>query len=111
MGTLQRAVAGQMGNFGQANYSAAKAGIIGFTKTAALELARYNVTVNVICPGFIETDMFTGVPEKVKEMILKRIPLGRVGTPQEIARAVRYLVVDGDYITGQMLNVNGGIYM
>jgi acetoacetyl-CoA reductase len=102
---------GQMGNFGQANYSAAKAGIIGFTKTAALELARYNVTANVICPGFIETDMFTGVPEKVKEMILKRIPLGRVGTAQEIARAVRYLIVDGDYITGQMLNVNGGIYM
>lgn len=102
---------GQMGNFGQANYSAAKAGIIGFTKTAALELARYNVTANVICPGFIETDMFAVVPEKVKEMILKRIPLGRVGSPQEIARAVRYLVVDGDYITGQMLNINGGIYM
>ncbi len=102
---------GQAGNFGQSNYSAAKAGIIGFTKTAALEFARYNVTVNVICPGFIETDMYAGIPDKVKEMILKRIPLGRVGTPQEIARAVRYLVVDGDYITGQMLNVNGGIYM
>ncbi|HET9918515.1 MAG TPA: 3-oxoacyl-ACP reductase family protein [Ktedonobacteraceae bacterium] len=102
---------GQMGNFGQANYSAAKAGIIGFTKTAALELARYNVTVNAICPGFIETDMFAGVPDNVKEAILKRIPLGRVGTPEDIARAVRYLVVDGDYITGQTLNVNGGIYM
>jgi len=102
---------GQMGNFGQANYSAAKAGIIGFTKTAALELARSNVTVNAICPGFIETDMYATVPEKVKEAILQRIPLGRVGTPQEVARAVRYLIVDGEYITGQVLNINGGIYM
>jgi len=102
---------GQMGNFGQANYAAAKAGIIGFTKVAALELARSHVTVNAICPGFIETDMFAGVPDNVKEAILKRIPLGRVGTPQEVARAVRYLIVDGDYITGQTLNINGGIYM
>jgi len=102
---------GQMGNFGQANYAAAKAGIIGFTKVAALELARSNVTVNAICPGFIETDMFSGIPEKAKEAILKRIPLGRTGTPQEVARAVRYLIVDGDYITGQTLNINGGIYM
>jgi acetoacetyl-CoA reductase len=102
---------GQMGNFGQANYSAAKAGIIGFTKTAALELARSHVTVNAICPGFIETDMYATVPEKVKEAILQRIPLGRVGTPQEVARAVRYLIVDGEYITGQVLNINGGIYM
>ena len=102
---------GQAGNFGQANYSAAKAGIIGFTKTAALELARSNVTVNAICPGFIETEMYTSVPDKVKETILQRIPLRRVGTPQEIARAVLYLIVDGDYITGQTLNINGGIYM
>lgn len=102
---------GQMGNFGQTNYSAAKAGIIGFTKTAALELARSNVTVNAICPGFIETDMFKGVPEKAKEAILKRIPLGRIGSPQDVARGVRYLIVDGDYITGQTLNINGGIYM
>jgi NAD(P)-dependent dehydrogenase (short-subunit alcohol dehydrogenase family) len=102
---------GHMGNFGQANYSAAKAGIIGFTKTAAIEMARYHVTVNCICPGFTETDMYTVVPEKVKEQIVKRIPLGRVGTSQEIARAVRYLIVDGDYITGQTLNVNGGIFM
>ena len=102
---------GQMGNYGQANYAAAKAGIIGFTKVAALELARYNVTVNAICPGFIETDMFTGVPENVKETILKRIPLGRIGSPQEIARGVRYLITDGEYITGQTLNINGGIYM
>ncbi len=102
---------GQAGNFGQANYAAAKSDIIGFTKTAALELARSNVKVNAICPGFIETEMYTAVPDNVKEAILQRIPLRRVGTPQEIARAVRYLVVDGDYITGQTLNVNGGIYM
>ncbi len=102
---------GQAGNFGQANYSAAKSGIIGFTKTAALELARYNVTVNAVCPGFIETDMFANVPEKAKEAILKRIPLGRTGMPREVARSVRYLIVDGDYITGQTLNINGGIYM
>ena len=104
-------VIGQMGNFGQANYSAAKAGIIGFTKTAAQELARSNVTVNAVCPGFIGTEMYEGIPDKAKEAILKRIPLGRVGTPQEVARAVRYLIVDGDYITGQTLNINGGIYM
>ena len=102
---------GQAGNFGQANYSAAKSGIIGFTKTAALELARNNVTVNAICPGFIETEMYGDIPEKAKEAILRRIPLGRTGTPQEVARAVRYLIVDGDYITGQTLNINGGIYM
>lgn len=102
---------GQTGNFGQANYAAAKAGIIGFTKAAALELARYNVTVNAVCPGFIETDMFVNIPDNIKESILKRIPLGRIGTPQEVARAVRYLIVDGAYITGQVLNINGGIYM
>ncbi len=102
---------GQAGNFGQANYAAAKAGIIGFTKVAALELARNNITVNAICPGFIETDMYSGIPDNAKESILKRIPLGRVGRPQEVARAVRYLIVDGAYITGQTLNINGGIYM
>lgn len=102
---------GHMGNFGQANYTAAKAGIIGFTKTAALELARNNVTVNCVCPGFTETDMYTTVPDKVKEVIIKRIPLGRVGTAREVARGVRYLILDGDYITGQTLDINGGIYM
>jgi acetoacetyl-CoA reductase len=102
---------GHMGNFGQANYSAAKAGIIGFTKTAAIEMAKYRVTVNCVCPGFTETDMYTTVPDKVKEQIVRRIPLGRVGTSQEVARAVRYLIVDGDYITGQTLNINGGIFM
>ena len=102
---------GEEGNFGQANYSAAKAGIIGFTKTAALELARYQVRVNAVCPGFIDTDMYEKVPESAREAILKRIPLGRVGTPGEVARCVRYLVEDGQYITGQSININGGIYM
>jgi acetoacetyl-CoA reductase len=102
---------GKMGNFGQANYAAAKAGILGLTKTAAIELARYNVTVNAVCPGFTETDMYTTVPDHVKEQILKRIPLGRVGTALEVARAVRFLIVDGDYITGSALDINGGIYM
>jgi acetoacetyl-CoA reductase len=102
---------GQMGNFGQANYAAAKAGVIGFTKTAALELARSHVTVNAICPGFTDTDMYASVPDDVKEKIVKRIPLGRVGTAHEIARAVRFLAEDGAYITGQTLNINGGIYM
>ena len=102
---------GAPGNFGQTNYAAAKAGLIGFTKSAALELARYNVKVNAICPGFIETDMFSFVPDNVKERIRERIPLGRIGEPRDIAKTVRYLVVDGDYITGQTLNVNGGIFM
>jgi acetoacetyl-CoA reductase len=102
---------GQTGSFGQANYAAAKAGILGFTKTAALELARFNVTVNAICPGFIATEMYEGIPEKMKEAILARIPLGRAGTPQEVARAVRFLIVDGDYFTGATLSMNGGAYM
>jgi acetoacetyl-CoA reductase len=102
---------GQTGSFGQANYAAAKAGILGFTKTAALELARSNVTVNAICPGYIATEMYEAIPEKVKETILARIPLGRAGTPQEVARAVRYLIVDGDYFTGATLSMNGGAYL
>jgi len=104
-------VIGQMGNFGQANYAAAKAGIIGLTKTAALELARSNVNVNAVCPGFIDTEMFQSIPERGKETIVSRIPLGRAGAPQEVARAVRYLIVDGDYITGESLNINGGLYL
>jgi acetoacetyl-CoA reductase len=102
---------GQEGNFGQANYSAAKAGILGLTKTAALELARYGVTVNAVCPGFIETEMYDKIPENAKEAILKRIPLGRVGKPEEVARCVRYLVEEGQYITGQSISINGGILM
>ncbi len=102
---------GEAGNIGQANYAAAKAGLLGFTKTAAQELARYGITVNAICPGFIETDMVANIPEEAKEKLLKTVPLGRFGKPEEIARAARYLVEDGDYITGQALDINGGVYI
>ena len=102
---------GEAGNFGQANYAAAKAGLLGFTKTAALELAQNNITVNAVCPGFIETEMVGAIPEKAKEKILKTIPLGRFGKAEEIAKAVRYIVEDGDYMTGNILDVNGGVYM
>ena len=99
------------GNIGQANYAAAKAGIIGFTKTLALEWARYNITVNCIAPGFIETDMLAKVPDNYREQICDRIPLHRFGRPEEVAKAVRFLCVDGDYITGEVISVNGGLYM
>ncbi len=102
---------GQMGNFGQANYAAAKAGILGFTKSLAIELARYNITVNAVCPGFVETEMWSSVPVNIQEKILDRIPMHRVAKPQEIARGVRFFAVEGDYMTGQSLNINGGIYM
>ncbi len=102
---------GEAGNIGQANYSAAKAGLLGFTKTAAKELARYGITVNSICPGFIETDMVASIPDEQREKLLKTVPLRRFGQPQEIARAVRFLVEDGDYITGQALDINGGVYI
>jgi acetoacetyl-CoA reductase/3-oxoacyl-[acyl-carrier protein] reductase len=102
---------GQAGNFGQANYSASKGGIIAFTKTAALELAKYNVTCNALAPGFTETGMLAKVPEQVQSQILARIPMGRFATPEEIAKAVLFLAADGDYITGQQINVNGGVYM
>jgi len=102
---------GEAGNIGQANYSAAKAGLLGFTKTAAKELARSGITVNAICPGFIETDMVAAIPEEAKAKLLKTVPLGRFGQPEEIARAVRYLIEDGDYITGQALDINGGVYI
>jgi acetoacetyl-CoA reductase len=102
---------GEAGNIGQANYSAAKAGLLGFTKTAAKELARSGITVNAICPGFIETDMVASIPEDARNKLLKTVPLGRFGQPEEIARAVCYLVEDGDYITGQSLDINGGVYI
>jgi acetoacetyl-CoA reductase len=104
-------IIGQSGGFGQTNYAAAKAGMIGFTKSLALETARNNITVNAVCPGYTFTDMVAEVPEKVQEKITAKIPKGRFGTPLEIAKAVRFLVVDGDYITGQCINVNGGMYM
>ncbi len=102
---------GEAGNIGQANYAAAKAGLLGFTKTAARELARFNITVNAICPGFIGTEMVEAIPEDVQEKLKKTIPLGRFGRPEEIAKAVRYLIEDGDYITGSTLDINGGVYM
>jgi acetoacetyl-CoA reductase len=102
---------GEAGNMGQANYAAAKSGLLGFTKTAALELARHNITVNAVSPGFIETDMVRAIPEETQEKILKTIPLGRFGKPEDIAKAVRYIVEDGDYMTGNTLDVNGGVYM
>jgi 3-oxoacyl-[acyl-carrier protein] reductase len=103
-------VAGQMGNPGQANYSAAKAGVIGFTKTVAKELASRGITVNAVAPGFITTDMTAGLEA---EGILNYIPLGRYGTPEEIAGMVRFLAVDpaAAYITGQVFNVDGGMVM
>ncbi|MDQ6826105.1 MAG: beta-ketoacyl-ACP reductase [Candidatus Eremiobacteraeota bacterium] len=102
---------GQMGNFGQANYSAAKAGIIGFTKSLAIELAKNNIMVNAVCPGFVNTEMWRSVPEPIQQKILERIPMHRVAEPDEVARGVRFLVTEADYMTGQSLNINGGIYM
>ena len=104
-------VVGQAGNIGQANYSAAKGGMISFTKSIAQELAKYDITVNAVCPGFTATDMLARVPENVLEQIRSKIPLGRFCEPGEVAKAVSFLVTDGDYITGQQINVNGGIYM
>lgn len=102
---------GQAGNFGQANYAASKGGIIAFTKTLALETAMYNITVNAIAPGFTETDMLGQVPEHIREKIMARVPMGRFAQPEEIARAVVFIAAEGDYITGQQINVNGGVYM
>jgi 3-oxoacyl-(acyl-carrier-protein) reductase len=103
-------VIGVHGNFGQANYAAAKAGIIGFTKSAALELARKGVTVNAIAPGFIETEMIAAMPQEARARILERIPMARFGRPEEIAQVVGFLVSQGDYITGQVFAIDGGLY-
>jgi 3-oxoacyl-(acyl-carrier-protein) reductase len=102
---------GQTAAFGQANYGASKGGIIAFTKTAALELAKFGITMNVVAPGFTATDMLSKVPDEVQEQIKSRIPLGRFGEPEEMAKAVVFLAADADYITGQQINVNGGAYM
>ncbi len=104
-------IIGQMGNVGQSNYAAAKAGLIAFTKSAAQEFARYNITVNAMCPGFIETDMVIALSDEVKETLISRIPLGRFGRPDEVAAFIRFLVTEGDWITGQQFNPNGGMYM
>lgn len=105
-------VVGEMGNAGQANYCASKAGIIGFTKAVAREYAKRNITVNAVAPGFIETDMTGVLTEGVREELLKQIPVNRFGAPEDIANAVYYLVSDlGSYVTGQVLAVNGGMHM
>ena len=103
---------GQMGQVGQANYSAAKAGVIGFTKALARESANKGVTVNTIAPGYIATDMVRAVPEKVLESIVAKIPVGRLGEPEEIARAVCFLAAnESGFITGETLSINGGQHM
>ena len=103
---------GQKGQMGQANYSAAKAGDIGFTKALAQEGARAGITVNVICPGYIATDMVMAVPEKVREAIIAQIPVGRLGEAEEIARCVVFLASDeAGFITGSTLTANGGQYL
>ena len=105
-------VVGIVGNAGQTNYAAAKAGVIGFTKAAAKELAGRGVTVNAVAPGFIATDMTAGLPDKVKEAMLAGVPLGRMGTSEDVANAVSFLVCDqASYITGQVLQVDGGMVM
>ena len=105
-------VVGLVGNAGQTNYAAAKAGVIGFSKSAARELASRGITVNVVAPGFIGTDMTAGLPESVKEKMLTDIPLGRMGEPEDVANAVLFLASDqASYITGQVVNVDGGMVM
>jgi 3-oxoacyl-[acyl-carrier protein] reductase len=105
-------VVGVIGNPGQANYVASKAGIIGLTKAVAKELASRNITVNAVAPGFIETDMTASLPDKAREAMVAQIPLGRAGTARDIAAAVLFLASDqAVYITGQVIHVSGGMYM
>ena len=105
-------VVGQAGSVGQANYAASKAGLIGMTKSIAQEMASRGITANCIAPGYIDTDMTQGLPEEIRKKILAQVPMGRMGTPQDIANAVKFLVSDdASYITGQVIAVNGGMYM
>lgn len=105
-------VVGQTGNLGQVNYASSKAGIIGFTKALAREMVRYDVTVNVVAPGFINTSMVRNIPDKVKEKITAQIPMNRFGEPAEVADAVAFLASSrASYITGNVINVNGGFYI
>jgi 3-oxoacyl-[acyl-carrier protein] reductase len=105
-------VVGQIGNAGQANYSASKAGIMGFTKTVAREVAGRGITVNAVAPGFIRTEMTESLPEKVKEYFLQQIPLGRAGEPEDVAEAVYWLCSDAaGYVTGQVIHISGGLFM
>ncbi len=101
-------IVAETGAVGQCNYAAAKSGILGFTRSAALELARYGITVNAVCPGYTDTQMTAAMPAEVRERIVGQIPLGRMARPEEIARAVRFLC-ENPYITGQELGVNGGL--
>jgi len=104
--------AGAMGNAGQVNYSAAKAGVIGLTKAAARELAHWNILVNAVAPGLIETDMTASLPAEAREALLGQVPLKRIGVARDVAEVVRFLAGDGAaYITGQTIHVNGGLYM
>ena len=105
-------VVGQAGSPGQANYAASKAGLIGVTKTLAQEMASRNITVNAVAPGYIDTDMTKVLPDEVRAKILASVPLGRMGKPEDIAAAVKFLASeDAGYITGQVIAVNGGMYM
>jgi len=105
-------VVGLMGNVGQTNYAASKAGIIGFSKSLAREVAPRGITVNVVAPGYISTPMTEKLPEKIKQAFLELIPMKRFGTPREIAETVKFLLSEeASYITGQVINVNGGLYM
>jgi 3-oxoacyl-[acyl-carrier protein] reductase len=105
-------VVGQIGNIGQSNYGASKAGIMGFTKAVARELASRGITVNAVAPGFINTEMTQKIPDKAKEAFLSQIPMGRVGEPDEVADTVYWLASEGaTYITGQVIHVSGGLYM
>jgi len=104
-------IVGQAGSFGQSNYASSKGGLIAFTKCLALELAKENITANVICPGYTATEMVEAMPAEVLEKICARIPLRRLAKPEEIAKAVLFLARDADYITGAELNVNGGLLM
>lgn len=103
-------IIGQSGGFGQTNYSASKAGLLGFTKSLALETAKSGITVNAICPGFIETEMVAAMPEDVRESIIAKVPMRRLGQTDEVADTVLFLI-KSSYITGQEINVNGGLYM
>jgi 3-oxoacyl-[acyl-carrier protein] reductase len=105
-------VVGSMGNSGQSNYSASKSGVQGFSRALAREVGSRNITVNTVSPGFIETDMTSQLPEEGKKIMLEKIPLGRMGSPQEVACVVKFLASSsGDYITGETIHVNGGLYM
>lgn len=103
-------VLGHHGRVGLSNYGAAKGGMIAFTKAAALELARFGITVNALCPGFIETDMIAVIPDDQKQALIDRIPLARFGKPEEVAAFVRFLVTEGDWITGADFAIDGGMY-